>query len=331
MHVWWKSKKIQGREGIIVKTEEKEEVCVCLCLCHKMWRCVIERNNARCRPNPWIKQNNKWTKIAWTWMKKKMKPKKWNPNNLYFRSNQPSIMFSRSLRRAVSSLVTKPAPAFQAQALVNGEFKEVSLSDYKGKYVCLFFYPLDFTFVCPTEITAFNDKAPEFAENNCEVIACSVDSHFSHLAWTQVQCYSCRNGLFFWVIYRKRLFFTQKSTKNRELSVQIFRGWPPENRLWASAFTFHQIHSSTVFIPKQGWHRRYANPNAFWSRQIHRQKLRSLPGRGHRFTRYVYHWWRRRCQVSNSQRSPSWPKCWWGASNSQSFSICCWTRRSLPS
>jgi len=95
-------------------------------------------------------------------------------------------MFSRSIRRAVSSLVTKPAPAFQAQALVNGEFKEVSLSDYKGKYVCLFFYPLDFTFVCPTEITAFNDKAPEFAESNCEVIACSVDSHFSHLAWTQV-------------------------------------------------------------------------------------------------------------------------------------------------
>merc|ERR1712168_454463 len=97
-----------------------------------------------------------------------------------------NVMFSRSIRRAVSSLVTKPAPAFQAQALVNGAFKEVSLDDYKGKYVCLFFYPLDVTFVCPTEITSFNDRAGDFEATNCSVIASSVDSHFSHLAWTNV-------------------------------------------------------------------------------------------------------------------------------------------------
>merc|ERR1711939_180225 len=95
-------------------------------------------------------------------------------------------MFARNmLRRAASSLVAKPAPAFKAQALVNGAFKEVSLDDYKGKYVCLFFYPLDFTFVCPTEITAFNDRYEAFKSLNTEVLGVSVDSQFSHLAWVQ--------------------------------------------------------------------------------------------------------------------------------------------------
>lgn len=55
----------------------------------------------------------------------------------------------------------------------------------QGKYVCLFFYPLDFTFVCPTEITAFSDRYSEFSDLNCEVLGCSVDSVFSHLAWIQ--------------------------------------------------------------------------------------------------------------------------------------------------
>ena len=62
-----------------------------------------------------------------------------------------------------------PAPAFKAQAVVDGEIKEVSLADYKGKYVVFFFYPLDFTFVCPTEITAFSDRVEEFKAINCEV------------------------------------------------------------------------------------------------------------------------------------------------------------------
>lgn len=79
--------------------------------------------------------------------------------------------------------VTQHAPYFKGTAVVNGEFKDLSLDDFKGKYLVLFFYPLDFTFVCPTEIVAFSDKANEFHDVNCEVVAVSVDSHFSHLAW----------------------------------------------------------------------------------------------------------------------------------------------------
>jgi len=81
--------------------------------------------------------------------------------------------------------IGKAAPAFKTNALVNGEFKEVSLSDYKGRYVVLFFYPLDFTFVCPTEIIAFSEAAAAFEKSNCAVIAASTDSVFSHLAWTE--------------------------------------------------------------------------------------------------------------------------------------------------
>jgi alkyl hydroperoxide reductase subunit AhpC len=83
------------------------------------------------------------------------------------------------------TLVGQAAPEFKAQAVSNGEIKEVSLSDFDGKWKVLFFYPLDFTFVCPTEITAFSDKIQMFKDMNCEVIGCSVDSQFSHLAWTQ--------------------------------------------------------------------------------------------------------------------------------------------------
>jgi alkyl hydroperoxide reductase subunit AhpC len=79
--------------------------------------------------------------------------------------------------------VQKPAPDFQATAVVNGEFKQVKLSDYKGKYVILFFYPLDFTFVCPTEIIAFSDAYGEFQKRNAEVLGVSVDSHYTHLAF----------------------------------------------------------------------------------------------------------------------------------------------------
>jgi len=79
--------------------------------------------------------------------------------------------------------IQKPAPYFKGQAVVNGEFKEISLEDYKGKYLVLFFYPLDFTFVCPTEIIAFSDRADEFRKIGCEIVAASADSHFSHFAW----------------------------------------------------------------------------------------------------------------------------------------------------
>ena len=80
-------------------------------------------------------------------------------------------------------LVQADAPDFTATAVVNGDFKDISLKDYKGKWLCLFFYPLDFTFVCPTEITAFSDRADEFKKLGCEIVGTSVDSEFSHLAW----------------------------------------------------------------------------------------------------------------------------------------------------
>lgn len=102
-----------------------------------------------------------------------------------------------------------PAPDFSATAVVDGQFKDLKLSDYRGKgafvcsrekrlflliftsvhfscsgkYVVFFFYPLDFTFVCPTEIVAFSNRVEDFRKINCEVIGCSIDSHFTHLAW----------------------------------------------------------------------------------------------------------------------------------------------------
>lgn len=84
----------------------------------------------------------------------------------------------------MSVLVQKAAPDFKAQAVLpDGSFKEISLSDYKGKYVLLFFWPLDFTFVCPTEIIAFSDRNAEFAQQGVQILGVSVDSHFTHLAW----------------------------------------------------------------------------------------------------------------------------------------------------
>lgn len=75
------------------------------------------------------------------------------------------------------------APEFAAPAVVNRQFKDVSLADYKGKNVVVFFYPLDFTFVCPTEILAFSDRIAEFRQRGTEVVGISTDSKFSHLAW----------------------------------------------------------------------------------------------------------------------------------------------------
>ena len=82
-------------------------------------------------------------------------------------------------------MVTKEAPDFTATAvLADNSFKEdFTLSDFRGKYVLLFFYPLNFTFVCPSEILAFNKAAAEFEKSNCQLIGISVDSHFSHFAW----------------------------------------------------------------------------------------------------------------------------------------------------
>jgi alkyl hydroperoxide reductase subunit AhpC len=80
--------------------------------------------------------------------------------------------------------IQQPAPLFTAQAVFpNKEIKSLSLADYGGAYVVLFFYPADHTFVCPTEIVAFSDRQPEFTAINTQVIAVSCDSTFSHLAW----------------------------------------------------------------------------------------------------------------------------------------------------
>lgn len=79
--------------------------------------------------------------------------------------------------------VQSPAPYFKGTAVISDTFQEISLHDFKNKYLVLVFYPLDFTFVCPTELIAFDEQYDKFKNVNTEVIGISVDSHFSHLAW----------------------------------------------------------------------------------------------------------------------------------------------------
>ena len=89
-------------------------------------------------------------------------------------------------------LVGKPAPDFTANAVYgNNEIKEFKLSALKGKHVVLFFYPLDFTFVCPSELIAFDHRLEEFKKRGVEVVGCSIDSQFTHLAWKNT---SINNG-----------------------------------------------------------------------------------------------------------------------------------------
>jgi len=85
--------------------------------------------------------------------------------------------------KSLAAFVTQPAPAFKGTAVVDGKFEEISSSQFEGKYLVLFFYPLDFTFVCPTEIIEFSDRVEEFKKLDTAVVGASVDSHFSHLAW----------------------------------------------------------------------------------------------------------------------------------------------------
>jgi len=86
---------------------------------------------------------------------------------------------------AQKPIVGCQAPQFKAQAYIDGQIKEISLSDYKGKWVVLFFYPLDFTFVCPTEILEFSKKTEEFKKKNTQVISVSIDSAYSHKGWCE--------------------------------------------------------------------------------------------------------------------------------------------------
>ena len=88
----------------------------------------------------------------------------------------------------MSTLVTRKAPEFTATAVMeDGSFKDISLSDYKGQNVILYFYPLDFTFVCPSEILAFNKRVADFKERNTQLIGVSIDSEFSHFAWRNTE------------------------------------------------------------------------------------------------------------------------------------------------
>ena len=81
-------------------------------------------------------------------------------------------------------LVTKQAPEFKAEAVMpNNSFETVSLSSYRGKYVVVFFYPLDFSSLCPTETVGFNQRISEFQERDCQIVGCSCDSTYSHKAW----------------------------------------------------------------------------------------------------------------------------------------------------
>jgi len=79
--------------------------------------------------------------------------------------------------------VGQPAPDFTMEGVLGRNFMKTSLSDYKGKWVVLFFYPLDFTFVCPTEITEFTKRCKEIEDLNAQVLGASVDSKYAHLAW----------------------------------------------------------------------------------------------------------------------------------------------------
>jgi alkyl hydroperoxide reductase subunit AhpC len=85
------------------------------------------------------------------------------------------------------SLVSKTAPNFELEGYYNGRFGKHKLSDYGGKWVILLFYPLDFTFVCPTEVLNFSDASEEFAKLNCQILGISVDSQFVHKAWVDTK------------------------------------------------------------------------------------------------------------------------------------------------
>lgn len=81
--------------------------------------------------------------------------------------------------------VGRQAPNFEVEAVVNDKFETIRLSDYRGKWVVLFFWPLDFTFVCPTEVTAFSKRLDEFTELGAVVLGGSTDSKFTHIAWME--------------------------------------------------------------------------------------------------------------------------------------------------
>lgn len=102
----------------------------------------------------------------------------------FIKCSLPSLSLKMAPCCCSRTLVSKPAPTFNEMAVMpNGEIRRIQLEDYRGKYVLLYFYPLDFTFVCPSEILAFDKMTAQLKELNVELIGCSVDSPFTHLAW----------------------------------------------------------------------------------------------------------------------------------------------------
>ena len=100
-------------------------------------------------------------------------------------TQERAISMNGSMTACSQPIVGQHAPQFKAQAYTDGQIKDVSLSDYKGKWVVLFFYPLDFTFVCPTEILEFSKHAEEFKKKNAQLIGASIDSVYSHKGWCE--------------------------------------------------------------------------------------------------------------------------------------------------
>ncbi|XP_018326213.1 peroxiredoxin-2 [Agrilus planipennis] len=99
-------------------------------------------------------------------------------------TNKPSFIRNISTSYGLfAPMVQQKAPDFKGTAVVGSDFKEIQLSDFKGKYLILFFYPLDFTFVCPTELVAFDKEYSKFQKLNTELVGVSVDSHYTHLGW----------------------------------------------------------------------------------------------------------------------------------------------------
>jgi peroxiredoxin 2/4 len=83
------------------------------------------------------------------------------------------------------ALVGSRAPEINLEGYFNGKFERYNLASYRGKWVYLLFYPLDFTFVCPTEVLSFSEHAPEFSERGCQIFGVSIDSPFVHKAWVE--------------------------------------------------------------------------------------------------------------------------------------------------
>ncbi|VDP16774.1 unnamed protein product [Schistosoma margrebowiei] len=144
-------------------------------------------------------------------------------------------------------LPNQPAPNFEGTAVVGTELRPISLSQFQGKYVLLVFYPLDFTFVCPTELIAFSERAAEFQSRECQVIACSTDSVYAHLAWTKLDRKAGGLG---------QMNIPLLSDKN----LRISRAYEVLDEQEGHAFRFVLLiheHISAIFIILQMSHRRY--------------------------------------------------------------------------